>query len=84
MSRTDQAIHAARLVSNDDAEYFRAATGLLEALCRELEAARPEALLIEVARIAIAKYKLHAGEFSEEAIIKDAVDAARSPQLEKP
>lgn len=34
--------------------------------------------LKEVARIAIAKFKLHSHEFSEEAIINDAVDAALS------
>lgn len=42
-------------------------------------APQPEAgraLLIEAAKIAIAKYKRHANEFSEEAIILDAVDAA--------
>lgn len=41
MSRTDQALEAARKVSSDDAEYFRAATGLLESLCRKFEAVAP-------------------------------------------
>ncbi len=45
--------------------------------------ALPEAVATDAARIAIAKYKRHGAEFSEEAIIKDAVDAAlhgESPQ----
>lgn len=34
--RTAEALEAARKVSSTDEEYFRAATGLLEALCKEL------------------------------------------------
>lgn len=36
IGQTAEALEAARKVSSTDEEYFRAATGLLEALCNEL------------------------------------------------